>query len=100
MPSPGDDVMNQAIRSRARPTPPDLSDPVAVNAAIRQAAGRPPPEAPTLDAPPPPEAAPADVNRWAERAIEAGMDGGEVARWVGSWHLAHRQHLADRRGQR
>jgi hypothetical protein len=88
------DLMNAAIRSAARPDPPDLNDHQAVNAAIRQAAGVR--TRPALDPPPGPDAAPADFNRWADAAAEAGMDPAALAGWTHHWALAHRQHLADR----
>jgi hypothetical protein len=95
----GNDLMNAAIRSAARPAPPDLNDHHAVNAVIRRAAGVSTP-APGLPAPPPPDAEPAAFNRWADQASDAGMDRAELARWGTVWVTARRQHLADRRGQR
>jgi hypothetical protein len=97
MPS-GDDLMNAAIRSKARPPAPDLNDPASVNASIRELAGVP--TRPALDPPPVPDAAPADFNRWADAAAEAGMDPAALAGWTHHWALAHRQHLADRRADR
>lgn len=53
--------MNQLIRA-GRGEPVDLTDPAAINRAIREAAGVPTP-APPLGPPPPPDTDPADFNR-------------------------------------
>jgi hypothetical protein len=98
MPS-SEDAMNAAIRAGARPAPPDLNDHQAVNQAIRQAAGIPPPT-PRIGLPPGPDANPRDFNAWADAATDAGMPPDEVARWGGWWVEAHRQVLADRRALR
>jgi hypothetical protein len=98
MPSTGDDAMNEAIRSKARPPAPDLNDPAAVNRSIRELAGVP--TRPAVGPPPGPDVEPADFNRWADAAQESGMDPAALAGWTHHWALAHKQHLAARRAQR
>jgi hypothetical protein len=94
------EAMNQAIRA-ARGQPLDLTDPVAINRALRERAGvQPPDPMATLAAPPGPDQEPAAFHRWADQAATAGMGADELARWTGHWVQAHHQHLAERRADR
>jgi hypothetical protein len=97
---PSDEHMNALIRS-ARSDPVDLTDAVAVNKAIRAAAGVTTPGPPPPLPPPPLPGDSEDAFRvWANDASSAGVSDRELAAYTSRWLAQHRAILADREDDR